>query len=309
MDGDTNQLRDQMASGTAVNCVQLGTGNTALFLAVLHDKLEAASFLLDSGAEFKLDNLGRTPLYVASSALAVDLLVAAGASVNAQDKDDNTPLHTTKVAEVAQALLAAGADASLRNRQGCTALEVALEMWGTEFGGGWLGVRKPQVAAIIRAHQGISDGPLGNLGTSSFALPGVSARALPDVSEAAAPAAPGASVPAPVPEPAPELPPASAEPSSDDAVRDAVPRPEALARMSRAELECRIVATRQALTALEGELCRRRQDDQTCVICMDKTMNTAFVPCGHQACAECAATLTTCHSCRSVIDQRLRLFA
>ncbi|EOD07802.1 hypothetical protein EMIHUDRAFT_249404 [Emiliania huxleyi CCMP1516] len=198
MDGDTNQLRDQMASGTAVNCVQLGTGNTALFLAVLHDKLEAASFLLDAGAEFKLDNLGRTPLYVASSALAVDLLVAAGASVNAQDKDDNTPLHTTKVAEVAQALLAAGADASLRNQHGCTALEVALAM-GSGGALGWIGVRKPQ------AYQ---------------REPFQTCRRQPH--------------------------------QLHQQRRDAVPRPEALARMSRAELECRIVATRQALTALEG---------------------------------------------------------
>ena len=131
--------------------------------------------------------------------------------MNAQDKDGNTPLHMTKVAEVAQALLAAGADASLRSHRSCTALEVALGMQ-------YPFRPKPQVAAIIRAHQGISDGPLANPGTSSFALPGVSAPAIPDVSEAAAP---GASVPAP------ELPPASAEPSSDDAVRDA------LARMSR----------------------------------------------------------------------------
>ena len=74
MAGDVNQLRDQMASGTAVNCVQQDTGNTALFLAVLHGRLEAANFLLDSGAEFKMDKIGRTPLYVAGSALEVDLL-------------------------------------------------------------------------------------------------------------------------------------------------------------------------------------------------------------------------------------------
>ena len=58
-----------------------------------------------------------------------------------------------------------------------------------------------------------------------------------------------------------------------------------------------------ASTGGSGELELQNQ----CPICFDKTRDTVL-GCGHQACHDCAEGLTTCHICRAVVTQRIRLY-
>ncbi|XP_063910580.1 E3 ubiquitin-protein ligase LRSAM1-like isoform X2 [Zophobas morio] len=45
-----------------------------------------------------------------------------------------------------------------------------------------------------------------------------------------------------------------------------------------------------------------------CVICMDKSCEVIFVPCGHFCCcSECPTTLTDCPMCRSPIERKIRI--
>ena len=57
---------------------------------------------------------------------------------------------------------------------------------------------------------------------------------------------------------------------------------------------------------------RRPRDtgDDTCSICMDRTIDSAFIPCGHQAaCVECARRLEgPCPICREPIADVLQTF-
>eukprot|EP00042_Codosiga_hollandica_P054459 m.737078 g.737078 ORF g.737078 m.737078 type:complete len:821 (+) comp58903_c0_seq6:757-3219(+) len=51
-------------------------------------------------------------------------------------------------------------------------------------------------------------------------------------------------------------------------------------------------------------------EDSTCVICMERTLQTVFLPCGHLCtCETCALQVTDCPLCRSAITQRLRVYS
>ena len=54
----------------------------------------------------------------------------------------------------------------------------------------------------------------------------------------------------------------------------------------------------------------RETGDDTCSICMDRTIDSAFIPCGHQAaCVECARRLGgPCPICREPIADVLQTF-
>ena len=41
---------------------------------------------------------------------------------------------------------------------------------------------------------------------------------------------------------------------------------------------------------------------------MSRPKDTAFVPCGHQVCAECQPQLSACHVCRQPVAQSLKLY-
>ena len=63
----------------------------------------------------------------------------------------------------------------------------------------------------------------------------------------------------------------------------------------------------QATARINAQIDQHRHR-RRCAICMDRSKNTALVPCGHLGCAECVAQLSKCHICRSDIIQRLRTY-
>ena len=74
---------------------------------------------------------GQTPLHwmaTLGDAVAIRLLVEAGASINAVDNKGNTPLHeavTWRHTLAARMLIEQGADMLLRNESGLTPLDIA----------------------------------------------------------------------------------------------------------------------------------------------------------------------------------------
>ena len=63
---------------------------------------------------------------------------------------------------------------------------------------------------------------------------------------------------------------------------------------------------RRELAALSGF---RSAEEETCVICMDRSPNVTLVPCGHRiTCEQCAERLEECPTCRSPITLRQRTF-
>ena len=63
---------------------------------------------------------------------------------------------------------------------------------------------------------------------------------------------------------------------------------------------------RRELAALSGF---RSAEEETCVICMDRSPNVTLVPCGHRiTCQQCAERLGECPTCRSPITLRQRTF-
>mmetsp|Transcript_44351 Transcript_44351/g.66853 ORF Transcript_44351/g.66853 Transcript_44351/m.66853 type:complete len:124 (+) Transcript_44351:2-373(+) len=46
---------------------------------------------------------------------------------------------------------------------------------------------------------------------------------------------------------------------------------------------------------------------KACTICLDKPKQIMF-QCGHQCCADCSSKLEHCHTCRTAIQSRIRLF-
>ncbi|XP_058988519.1 baculoviral IAP repeat-containing protein 7 [Mustela lutreola] len=57
-----------------------------------------------------------------------------------------------------------------------------------------------------------------------------------------------------------------------------------------------------------GEQLRRLQEERTCKVCLDRTVDTVFVPCGHLVCAECAPALQLCPVCRAPVHSCVRTF-
>ncbi len=121
-----------LIAGTDVNLRDKRSGTTALEHAVRNANREMVQLLLAAGANVNAkDAEGETVLMMldddATSDLVWDLL-NAGAGVNLKDNLGNTPLMqaaTLNNLEALKTLLDAGADVNLRNKQGRTALLLA----------------------------------------------------------------------------------------------------------------------------------------------------------------------------------------
>lgn len=122
--------------------------DTALHAAAAGYRVEIAEMLLKAGADPNAaENHRRSgPLHYAADGYIIhkswdgkkqvamiELLLRAGAEINAQDKNGATPLHRavrTRCTAAVKCLLDAGADATIKNKPGSTAFHLAMQNTG-----------------------------------------------------------------------------------------------------------------------------------------------------------------------------------
>ncbi len=109
-------------------------GRTPLHLAVVNNRADMAEMLLAAGADINAtDANGNTPLHVAvfcHRVEVVSLLLERGAGVNLRNRFGSTPLHVAVFMDapdiIMKMLMAHGADRSALDDRGRTAAELAL---------------------------------------------------------------------------------------------------------------------------------------------------------------------------------------
>ena len=94
--------------------------------------------------------------------------------------------------------------------------------------------------------------------------------------------------------------------------------PSALAQPKLETMQSDLAATKKTLETaserVQREVMRREivplaVGEPTCAICLERSPNVTFVPCGHKmTCEQCAARVTECPSCRRPIQHRQRTY-
>ncbi|OQR86441.1 hypothetical protein ACHHYP_10547 [Achlya hypogyna] len=91
-DGDIEAVKNYLEAGVSVDA-QDENGYTPLQAAVSYNQVELVSFLLTKGATVSLgDNDDETPLHFCESIEVAEILLAAGANLNAKNAEGRTPL-------------------------------------------------------------------------------------------------------------------------------------------------------------------------------------------------------------------------
>jgi len=146
--GDHATARGMLATDPALARAADHMGFTALHVLGTEDDPAMAELLLAAGADVNARNdMDMTPLHITHHASLVEILAAHGADVNARAQYGWTPLHVqagesedSGASEAIAALLAAGADPNLRDAAGETPLAIALAR------------EEPEKIALLRAH-------------------------------------------------------------------------------------------------------------------------------------------------------------
>ncbi len=113
---------------------RLPGGGTALFVAISSRNPDTVRSLIEAGAEVGGNEKAADPIIFAAALQVeevVELLIAAGANVNAVNRNNGlTPLHraVTSGAGMVKLLLEAGARPGVSNQEGHTALDLAREL-------------------------------------------------------------------------------------------------------------------------------------------------------------------------------------
>ena len=124
-------VKQLLVAGADVNAITRFSKVTPLHVAAKYNGAQSAKQLLISGADVNYQSTWGTPLHYAADVFfhaentngvtaVADLLIAAGAKVNAKNKYGKAPLHsaaTHKTAEFAKCLIAAGADINLKTSE------------------------------------------------------------------------------------------------------------------------------------------------------------------------------------------------
>ena len=101
---------------------------TPLRFAIENGDLAVAEVLIKAGANVDArDHIGQTPLHIAQSAEAVDILVEANASIEAKDNLGRTPLHYLKIPEAVKALIDRRANVHIKDNKGRTPIQITEE--------------------------------------------------------------------------------------------------------------------------------------------------------------------------------------
>ena len=130
--GDTARLKALIADDPCIASAEQPYAMTPLHWAARAGSVECADLLLDAGADVNArTKVHRAPLHLAAEAdnePVTRLLVRRGANVDVQDRKGRTPLHRASYdgcVAAAEALLELGANTRVLNRNGKNPLEVA----------------------------------------------------------------------------------------------------------------------------------------------------------------------------------------
>jgi ankyrin repeat protein len=131
--GEPAEIRERLQQDKSLAMATDKYGFTALHVLMTEDRPQVAQILIDAGADVNARNDQQmTPLHLAQHRSLVELLVKHGADLNSRAQGGVTPLHVaasegadTGSIEVIEALLKARADATLRDDEGQTAKQIA----------------------------------------------------------------------------------------------------------------------------------------------------------------------------------------
>lgn len=138
--GDPDEIRSRLEDDRSLATAADESSFTALHVLMTEDRPDIAQLLIKAGADVNArTDEQMTPLHLAQHAALVQILVRHGADINARAEGGQTPLHVAAsedadsvTPDVLQALLLAGADPKLTTEQGETAEAIASARQDTE---------------------------------------------------------------------------------------------------------------------------------------------------------------------------------